>query len=270
MKTSIFKPFLILAILVLLVSTGCSFGNDKTTQEPIIIVVTATSEAPVEPTAPPATEAPVVATEAPTATEEVVVPTEPSGNFTDEFDSDLSNYLLFQVGESGRYLDTITERAEVEVEDGKAKFKLNGYSIYYYLVYDKISYDDVRIDIEVDNQGTNNNSVSLVCRYDPELGWYEFNITSSGLWNILYYDRMLYKGYKLVANGGSTKVKMGKDTNTYAAVCKGDELSLYINDGLTKTIKHKDLKSGKAGFGISSYDAFPVMMTVPWVKYSIP
>lgn len=127
---------------------------------------------------------------------------------------------------------------------------------------------DVRIEAEVVNQASNNNEVSLLCRYSDDLGRYEFNISSGGLWQILWYDNVITKDYLLIANGGSTNIRMGRDTNTYTAVCMGRNLSLYINGAFVKTVEDKNLDRGLVGIGISSYEAYPVIMNVPWMEIS--
>jgi len=257
MKSSVFKPVVLLALYILIVGTACEFsiGNNPT-QEPAVLVVTATPEAPVSD---------IVATQPPVAmpTEEITQSDEPLDYFVEEFDYGLDNYSYFV--KSGD-----ENQAEVYAEDGKLKFKLNGYDIYYYVMYDPYTYGDVRLDVEVENQGTNDNAVSLVCRYSEDLGWYEFNISSGGLWDIYYFDRIIVKGYTLLSNGGSTNVKMGRDSNTYTAVCQGETLSLYINGVLTKSIQHKDLDRGLVGVGINSFGSYPVLMNIPWMEISEP
>lgn len=265
MKTSIFRPVIFLALFVLVVGTSCGFstGKDATTQEPVVIVVTATPEAQSGVTV--ATLPPAVASE----TAVVVAPSQdqvqsgPADYFVEEFDNGLSNYSYFvKHGEE--------DEAEVYTEDGELKFELNGYEIYYYLVYDPFTYGDVRLDVEVENHGNNDNAVALVCRYSEDLGWYEFNVSSGGLWEIWYFDRVVAKGYVRLANGGSTQVKMGRDTNTYTAICQGTNLTLYINGVQTYSMEHKDLERGQVGVGINSFGSYPVLMNIPWMEISAP
>ena len=267
MKRSVFIPLIFIALFVLVVGSACALtgGKETQTQEPVVIVITATPEAPVAPlvTEPPAmlTEEPVVITEAPVVVTEAPVTEGPLDYFVEEFDNGLSNYSYFLM--SGD-----EEKADVYTEDGRLKFNLQDDYIYYYLLYDPFNYGDVRIDAEVVNQASNNNEVSLICRYSDDLGWYEFNISSGGLWRILWYDNVIAKDYLLIANGGSTDIRTGRDTNTYSAVCKGRNLSLYINGIFVKTVEDKNLDRGLVGIGISSYDAYPVIMYVPWMEFS--
>lgn len=276
MKRKQIVPLMLVALLLLLTVTACgsSRGKKNTSdgngQQPNVIIITATPQAPVvtEPPAPLPTEAPVVATELPLVeiTEPPVAGDEPLDYFVEEFDQGLGNWSYFMVGSTAEK----EKQADVFTDGGLLNIKLTGYNIYYYLLYDPFTYGDVRLDVEVQNGGVSTNSVSLVCRYDDDLGWYEFNVSSNGQWEILYYDNVLYKGYKLIADGASLKVNTGRDTNIYTAVCQGRNLSLYINDNFVKTVEHKDLSRGLVGLGINSFDAYPVIMKVPWFEISQP
>ncbi|MBP9676332.1 MAG: hypothetical protein KBD67_06290 [Anaerolineaceae bacterium] len=262
-------PIILVLVLFLLILTACGgLGRSKNddgnkTQEPVVVVVTATSPAVVE------TEAPaVVATEAPllVVTEPPVVSDEPLDYFIETFTEGLGNWSYFIMNSTPE----LERKAEVYGDDRGLRVKLDGYNIWYYLLYDPFTYGDVRIDTEVQNGGVPSNSVSLVCRYDDELGWYEFNISSDGTYNILYYDAVIYKGYKLLADGASKNINLGRDKNIYTIICQDRSLSLYTNDVHVKTVEHKDLTRGLVGIGLSSYESYPVIMTIPWFEISQP
>src|SRR5215211_7404283 len=92
------------------------------------------------------------------------------------------------------------------------------------------SYEDVQVEARADNRGKNNNNISLICRYDEEVGWYEFNIANNGLYDILYAE-VLDSGkirWNRIANGGSNAINQGKEVNEYSITCQGDELTLNI------------------------------------------
>jgi hypothetical protein len=143
-----------------------------------------------------------------------------------------------------------------------------------YSFFDGFKYDDVRVDVRVDSRNINANHVTLICRYSPQEGWYEFRIAHNGLYGI-YYAKPNATGlitFRTIADGGSTKVKSGNAVNEYAIICQGSELTLYINGELAK--KDKDLlgvlRSGKVGVAISSLDGLPVNIGFDWIKYSEP
>lgn len=260
MKKALHLPFLALLLFVLIVSTACGLplGNSNDpTEEPRVIVVTATPEYQAP------TEAPVVSNEV--VTEAPVTSSEPQAFFVDEFDDNMDNYTWFDMGSGDE-----DEKMNLVYEEGQLKFELNDYNLWPYVIYDPFTYTDVRIDVEAENWGRNQNSVTLICRYDEDLGWYEFNIANDGTWFIAYYDAMLAKGYITLYNGGSTAIKMGRDTNIYTAVCQGQNLTLFINGVETRTVQHKDLKEGFVGVGVSSYDNYPINVYFNWLEISQP
>ena len=270
MKAKLRIVLVLRLVFVLVFAAACELPGKKA-QEPVVIVVTATPETTGGEVV--ATEPPVVVTEPPVVvTEPPVVVTEPPAQntefFTEDFSSGLDNYTAFQINEYGKLLNSITERAVVKAEDGKLKFNFNGEDIWWYAAYNKVDYDDVKVELEVENLGVNTQRVALLCRYSKDMGFYELDISGGGLWELYYYDNLMAKGYKLIANGASEFIKMKKATNVYALTCKGDKLSITINGNDIKTVKSSDLHSGQAGFGISSFNALPVIMNINWVKYS--
>ncbi len=267
MKKTLLFPLAFIAAFILIVSSACNlpFGGSKSTEEPKVIVVTATPEKVNNvATARPTTQV----TEAPTVepTEDTSAANEPQAYYLEEFDGDLSNFtydvLNFGNGSS--------DDATIDAEDGALKFVNNGQDLYTYVYYEPYTYTDVRIDIEAENLATNDNSITLFCRYSDDLGWYEYNIDNDGEWTLYYYDNVVAKKYVQLYDGGSTAIKMGRDTNTYTMICKGQEMSLYINGVFTHSFSHKDLKEGQVGFGVSSYDSYPVRVNVNWFEISEP
>ena len=257
MKNQKLKIKAVIAFLMIALLTACATPDSTpaATQTPYVIVVT--------PTPQPATET-IAPTEPPaTPTIEVAQNDEPPKFFRDEFEGDLDNYELnLWTGRFGK--------ADVFTEDGKLKFRLNAVHLAPYLTYEPHTYTDVRLEVQAENLAFNDNHITLVCRYDEELGWYEFNIGSNGLYRINYYDNTLVKGHVRLWNGGSTDIKMGRQVNTIAIECIGTQLSLYVNDVLLRTVEHKDLKEGRVGLGVSSFDYFPVNVDFEYFDISQP
>jgi hypothetical protein len=267
------RPLLFFVALLLAVGLACSvFSGPKDTptpppptDEPIIID---------EPTPlPDPTEAPL--TEEPIPTE--VIPTEPpvpqsQPFFTEEFDnplsSDWSTYIIYDETESD------TDKVKVEAEDGNLVWDFDSKYVYYYLFYSAYEYEDVQLEVRADNRGKNNNSVSLICRYDPDAGWYEFNIANNGLYDILYAE-VLDSGkirWNPIANGGSNDIKAGLEVNEYLIKCEGDELTLEVNGADVISIRDKNygLRKGQVGVSVSSFNVLPVLIEMDWIKISEP
>lgn len=233
------------------------------------------------PTEPPATNTPApppqTNTPAPTPTESVPptptpVPPTPTPEvqqfFTETFKEDYSKKWtsFLREGEADKFSLTSTG-------DGLL-FELNGRGIFSYLVYEPFEYEEVRVDATVENIGVNDNNITLFCRYSPEGGWYEFNIYSSGLYDMFFTkpDSAGNLNYGLIAEGGSNKINMGKATNKYSIVCKKDSLTLFINDVETRSvgIPKYVLENGKVGISASSFGQFPVQVKFTEVQISQP
>ncbi|CAG1011193.1 hypothetical protein ANAEL_04111 [Anaerolineales bacterium] len=257
-----YRPLFAFAALMLFVSLACYGGGTPT------------------PAQPPATDAPP-ATEAPTqpqVEEPSPVPTEPPVQessaeqfFTEEFDNDISNWSRLNVTGSK---DTNVDGLELEVKDSRLVFDFSTKQLYTYLFYDPFEYENVSLEVNAENRGMNDNSISLICRYSEDDGWYEFNVANSGLYNILYgfYQADGNIGYSRIADGGSNKIKSGKEVNTYKITCNDRKLALYINGTETRVIEDNQhvLRKGKIGISVSSFNQLPVKVEFDWVKISEP
>lgn len=263
------QPLLFFASLLLIVGLACSFGGGQTpTQAPPVdqpVQVDNPTSPPPQPTDIPPTEAPP-----PTATEPPVPQAQQF--FTEEFDTPLSgDWSIFTITDPNESdLDKVT----VESENGNLVWNFDSKYVYYYLFYNAFTYEDVKVEARADNRGKNNNSVSLICRYDEEIGWYEFNIANNGLYDILFAE-VLDNGkirWNRVANGGSNAINQGKEVNEYSITCQGDELTLNINGDEVISVKERKfaLRSGQAGVSVSSFDVLPILIEMDWIRISEP
>lgn len=255
MNRKIFAPFLLLMAVIVVVGLAC--GPTTTPAEPPS-QPPVQEQPPVQPpppqvTEPPATEAPPPAAEAPQY-------------FTEEWDGDTSNWSkLVELNAK----DGDTSQAQVYTEGGRLVFDLGKWLIAY-VFYDPYEYEDVRIEARVDNRGINKNNVLLVCRASDE-GLYLVNIANSGLYAMYAYNGVK-KSYARIADGGSNKIKVGKEVNDYALVCKDKTLTLYING--VETRKYTDnqyaLRRGQVGVGVASEDLVPVKLEFEYVTIREP
>lgn len=270
MKT--LRPIFFIMALLLLVGLACAAvtgGGNPTQPPPTQPVQVLPTEVPPQPTEVPPTR--VLPTEAP-----VEVPTEApvaQDFFTEEFDT-TDNWSYFVVdGNTYTITDEDNPKMSVSTEDSFLTFDLNDKDLWVYVTYDPYEYEDVRIDTSVANRGVNNNNVSLICRY-TDSGWYEFNVANNGLYWIFaaLVDSDNKVHYGSIYNGGSDKIKSGKETNEYTAICKDRTLSLYINGKEVRTVTDSKyvLRSGQVGISVSSFDTLPVVADVDWVKISEP
>ena len=217
--------------------------------------------------------------------EELVTPTSTSlaggKYFQEDFNGDLSNWSQFVVngskvakGGNAALVDKNFGKMTVGVSDGYLLFDLESAYQWVYTTFDPETYDDVRVEVSAENRGANVNNVSLICRYDPAEGWYEFNVANSGLYNIYYAmvkpDKTVV--YTRLANGGYNKIKTGKDTNDYQITCQAKTLTLTINGYDVKTYDDNQyaLRKGKIGLSVASFNLLPAKVGFDWVKVSQP
>ncbi|MGR8951526.1 MAG: hypothetical protein ACU83V_03835, partial [Gammaproteobacteria bacterium] len=121
--------------------------------------------------------------------------------------------------------------ADIYVQDGYLTFELGKWLIGY-LFYKPYEYSNVRIDVSVENRGTNVNNVMMVCRASDE-GHYLVTIANSGLYAMYAFDGVKNDYYR-IADGGSTKIRPGKEVNEYSLVCNDKSLIVYINGNETR------------------------------------
>ncbi len=181
------------------------------------------------PTEVPATPTPIVPTPTP----------EPDGFLIEDFDNEESGLWPYFVVDGSNSVIAREEIGEnASIKEGYYQFKLTQSWQWAYAIFDAFEYEDVRIDVSVENRGTNNNGISLICRYSEFDGWYEFNIANNGLYYI-YYAAPRFDGfvnYTELADGGSNAIKQGKDINDYTAICEDKTLTLMINGNLEREI----------------------------------
>lgn len=276
-RTSIKAIFFMISFVVILgLACGTSTPPDPTAtvapevqvevpEEPTVAVIPV-EEVPVvpEPTEPPMRQMPTTEPEEPEAELPEEYVSEPQAFFVEEFEGDLSSWSYFLMSGDESQMDLLTDY-------GRLIFDLRGAYQYVYVLYEEFYYDNVRIDVQAENLGKNTNNVSLICNYSDRFGWYEFNISNGGLYDILVYSE-LDGDYFTLVSGGSKNVRMGRDTNTYTAICQGNKLQLYINGIFEKEFVDRkyNLKDGLVGVSVSSFDVLPILVELDYFAISEP
>lgn len=219
---------------------------------------------------PPAAVAPtqeVVIQQESTPTNAVVVGEEPEPQieepvsqsqayYTEEFEGSIDSYSYFLMNGNENDMDLYTD-------NGRLIFDLQGTYQYVYMLYDSYTYDSVAIQVVAENRGKNTNNVSLICNYSDRDGWYEFNISNGGMYDILAYSEM-DGDYFTLESGGSTHVNQGKAVNEYTAVCDSNYLALYVNGYLEKELTDRKyvLRDGQVGFSVASFNVTPILVEI--------
>lgn len=261
MKLKPQKTFIFLTALIVLVSLACSVDLYGT------------------PTPAPQSPAQTKATMEPAVESAQTLPPEQSFTdaqqfFTDEFDGNTNNWKYLVInGAKSEVIDGIVGLMSVRPIGGLLIFDLQGPGAWVYATYEPFNYFDVCLDVKVNNRGSNNNNVSLICR-KSDAGWHEFNIANNGLYEIKFgriqSDNTV--SYTPIADGGSTKIKSGLAENEYGIVCQGNTLTLYINGAEARRLEDQKylLPEGKVGISVSSFRDVPVIVDFYWAKISQP
>jgi hypothetical protein len=183
--------------------------------------------------------------------------------YTEEFDTEDNNWEYLIENDSANSLRTV---------GGLLIFDLQNKGTTAYATYEPFTYTNVRLDVKMDNRGTNNNTISLICR-KSDAGWYQFDIASNGLYEIFFaktVDNAVE--FTRIADGGSGKIKTGWAENEYGIVCQGTTLVLNINGVEARRLEDKKylLPEGKVGMSVSSVKDAPVIVDFYWAAISQP
>jgi len=265
------KPFFFLVVVIAMVSLACLGGRTEPATEP--------PPAPEEPAEPAQPEEPAEPAE-PAQPEEPAEPPQAEAQefFTEEFDGGNENWSFFVVDGSKNVPefagDKLEDNSSLYTEDGLLVFDLNDKYQWVYAFYDPYEYKNVSLEVVAENRGINNNNVSLICRYTEDEGWYEFNIANNGLYWI-YHAIVNPEGrvvYSKLADGGSNKVKQGKEVNTYAITCEDRTLTMWINGTETRQLDDNNfvLRGGQVGVSVSSFDLLPIKVEFESIDISEP
>jgi hypothetical protein len=215
----------------------------------------------ISPTPVPATVTPNIVP-SPTVT---ATPLPPPRYFIEEFDSALIYWsTLFSSGD--------TSRIDILNENSGLTFELYSSNAWVYAIYGAFEYESVHIETQIASLGSDVNAMGLICHYSEQNGWYEFNISSDGMYNVLH-GQWLAEGvarYTPIANDVSEYIELGNATNEMGLDCYEDIIQLYINGKLFRKliVAHIGLNGGKVGLAMASFDETPVILSYDWVKVS--
>lgn len=247
------KKLVFMGCLILL--TSCQTATP--TPAPVILpTVTAT----LRPTLMPASPTPAL----PPTVEPS--PTPLPRFFTHEFDSSLAGWVILQAGN-----DAIPS---VTINNGDLLLQMDSPYTWSYVLYGAEDYNDVRVDAKFVNSALSPASIGLICRYSEENGWFEYNISTDGTYNVLY-GRWLAVGiaeYLPILSASSSEIQRSGEPHEIGLTCSGATLSLYINQKLIRNVdvSRYELVDGKIGLAASSFENTPVIATFEWVTVSEP
>ena len=239
MKIRIISPFIVLICLVLFVGMACGTYSTVPPTNPV--------EMPTHKINPTLTQLPP--NELPTQ----FLPTETQypDFFTETFRGDLSLWPYDVTnGDESKFSESQTENGlQVQLDDP---------DLYVYYYYAPVTYRDVRLDLANTNLGHNSNNINLVCRNSSK-GRYEFTVQNDGLYQIWAYDGTS-GNFDMLADGGSTAIRIGAQKNEITVFCIGNTLTLFINGSQVRQITddHYFFTEGQVGFGVNISPSNPV------------
>lgn len=207
-----------------------------------------------------ATPAPTF-TPAPTAT---IPPTPVPLFFTEEFSTDLGAWTSFQTGGAQPAITTL--------ENDTLRVLMISPNTWGYAIHNAHEYPNVFVSAKF--SGAPSGSIGVVCDYSEANGWYEFNVTHEGTYNVLF-GQWLAEGiseYKPILDGESEYLQIGNLNYEIGLTCADNILLLHINGKMFRKVDvtRFGLTQGKVGISAASFDNVPMNAIFEWVKVSAP
>lgn len=187
--------------------------------------------------------------------------------FEDDFDGDFLGWVTNVTSGDPGLLSINTQQGSLVFDVGQKK--LNALAF-----FQAGAYKNVWIDLRVVNRSETSHAVDMICRYDEDDGWYQFEVFETGLFNLYYvkWDSDQNPQMKLLTKGGSSTMRTGKAANDLTMICKDRLISLYVNGVLA--VSHEEnqyaLHAGQVGIGITTFDEAPVIVALDWFKLETP
>jgi len=186
--------------------------------------------------------------------------------FTNDFDSSLTGWAMLQAGN-----DAVPN---IQNKDGSLVLQMDSPFTWLYALYGAQDYSDVRIDAQYVNRALTPSTAGLICRYSEEDGWFEYNLSADGTYNVLH-GRWLSVGvvdYVPITEGASKEILPSGSIQKFGLACSETTLFLYINDDLFRRvdIARYNLQEGKVGLAVSSYENSPVIIGFDSITVSAP
>ena len=227
---------------------------------------TPTSSASLFPTETPLpTPVPVTDTPAPTPTLEPT-PTPFPQFFTNEFDSSLTGWVILQAGNDSA--------PNIKNENSRLILQMDSPYTWVYALYGAQDYDNVRVDTKFVNNALSPASIGLICQYSETDGWFEYNVSTDGTYNVLY-GKWLSNGiadYLPVLDGSSNAIQQSGAEQQIGLICTEATLTLLIDENIIRSadVSRYELEGGKVGVTASSFENTPVIASFDWVKVGQP
>lgn len=186
--------------------------------------------------------------------------------FTEDFDSSLTGWVILQAGN-----DAVPN---IKTEGSNLILQMDFPYTWLYALYGAQDYANIRIDAQFTSRALTPAAAGLMCRYSDDGGWFEYNISTDGTYNVLY-GKWLSSGiadYLPIMDGTSNEIQPTGTTQKIGLTCSDTTLWLYINDTLIRKVdvSRYALTAGKVGLAASSFENTPVVIGFDSVTLSEP
>ena len=128
---------------------------------------------------------------------------------------------------------------------------------YYSWANPQQDFSDVHIEVNAQKSaGEDDNYFGVLCRYQPDGGFYAFVISSDGYYGILKRtgedDPYLIGSSEMLE---SSAINTGADSNAIQVDCVGSELKLTVNDQMLAQVVDGEYTSGDVGIVVATLSA---------------
>lgn len=181
-------------------------------------------------------------------------------DFMDEFDIVSPYWEVFQTGGITTPL--------AAVENGAFRVSINTADTWSIGIHNANTYSNVFVSAQVSANPAG--SVGLVCRYDAETGWFEFNLGSDGTYSLLF-GKWLDSGiaqYRVISTEAFSKANPAGQENVLGLSCEDNFLRLSVNEIpiINVDVTNYGLTQGYIGITASSFADVPMTGVFEWVK----
>jgi hypothetical protein len=185
--------------------------------------------------------------------------------FTEAFDLQPATWSLAEVDNGQPFAGPTTR-------DGFLVFDLASSNQWAYALYTVHDYADVTIETEMQSRTAGDGAGGVVCRYDENKGWYEFNVRQDQTYQLLFGQWLAPGVARYTPLYQSRSEKITSEANRIGLQCQGNILTPSINGVQLRRWQEQKfgLQEGQSGLSASSFDDAPFTIAFDWVKVSEP
>ncbi len=247
------KAIILIVSLLIVLLTGCAGQASLPTPSPTGAAATALPSFTQASTSTPKTPTPSA------------TPPPAPRSFTEQFTAQPSYWTFLQINNGQPFPGPA-------VRNGFLAFDLSAPDQWAYALYTGHKYTDVTVSADVQFRTAGDGAAGLVCRYDPQAGWYELSVYADKTYELLF-GQWLATGvarYMPIYQGQSDAI--GPDTDELTLQCQKNMLTISVNGTQLRSWQELKygLQQGQVGLAASSFQDVPFTAAFDWLKVSEP